>query len=126
MSLRALSELVSCINLIRHEALFHLLFWMSMWHCRPNVMDAFIELSISMAASSGKFIDACLDNFVNNFCPPNNVLHIIDKSRGPLLKQQVFDWVQFVIHEIVDLVLLTPSRLDHKVSNRMPRPPDDR
>lgn len=59
-------------------------------------MDAFIELLISMAASIGKFIDACLDSFVNNFCSPNNVLHNIDKSSGPLLKQEVFDWVHLV------------------------------
>lgn len=60
---------------------------------------------------------------MNNFCPPNNMLHILDKPRGRLLKQQVLDRVHFALREISDLVPLTPSRLDHIVRSRMPRVP---
>lgn len=112
---RALSELASCIDLIWHEALLRSLFGMSMWHCGPSVMDAFIKLLISMAASSGKFIDVCLVILVSNFFTLNNKLHILDKLRGRLLKQQAFGRVHFALCEISDLVPLTPPRLDHIV-----------
>ncbi|XP_068648528.1 uncharacterized protein [Aristolochia californica] len=120
-TLRALSESVSHIDAIRHEELLFPIFQLSIWNHGPDVMDAFVELMICLAASSGKFIDACLDTLVYNFSPPIFMLNFLKHPRGIIRKEQVLNRVHSALHDIAALVPLTPKRLESIISNRMPK-----
>ncbi|KAG9440599.1 hypothetical protein H6P81_020764 [Aristolochia fimbriata] len=120
-TLRALSESVSCIDAVRHEGLLSSIFQLTIWNRGPDVMDAFVELMICLAAASGKFIDACLDVLVCNFLPPIFMLNFLKQPRGVIRKEQVLSRMHSALHDIAALVPLTPKRLESIISNRMPK-----
>ena len=80
-----------------------------------------ISLSIVLqAASSGNYLDGCLDMLVSNFMPPYSFLDLLKQSRGLARKDQVLSRVHSTSEDISDLVPLVPSRLVPKVIQRMP------
>ncbi|GJW08306.1 RNA polymerase I-specific transcription initiation factor RRN3-like protein isoform X1 [Tanacetum coccineum] len=118
--LRALSGAVSYIDVVHHRALLSSICGMSLWNYGPDVMDALVELVVSLAASSGKFVDLCLDMLVSNFIPPYNFLEILKQPRGLAKKDQVLVRVHSGLKGIADLVPLAPSRLEQIVRERVP------
>ncbi|CBI37499.3 unnamed protein product, partial [Vitis vinifera] len=97
-----------------------LVFGMILWNYGPDVMDALLELILSLAASSGNYLDGCLDVLVSNFMPPYSFLDLLKQSRGLARKDQVLSRVHSTSEDISDLVPLVPSRLVPKVIQRMP------
>ncbi|XP_058073393.1 uncharacterized protein LOC131222367 [Magnolia sinica] len=120
-SLRSLSGAVSSIDIVHHEALLSSIFRMSIWNYRRDAMDALLELIVSLAASSGKFVDACLDMLVFNFLPPPTLLSFVTQPRGLARKEEVLDRVHSALGDIADLVPLAPLRLLPIIIQRMPR-----
>ncbi|PSS36602.1 RNA polymerase I-specific transcription initiation factor like [Actinidia chinensis var. chinensis] len=119
-SLKALSGAVSCIDIAHHDSLLSSIFRMSMWSYGPDVMDALVELIISLAASSGKYIDSCLDMLVSNFMPPHYFLALLKQPRGLARKDQVLHRVHSALRDIADLVPLAPLRLLPIILQKMP------
>ena len=130
------------------------IFSMSMWNYGPDVMDALVELITSLvcdlclcepwclevllllshffmlqAASSGKYVDACLYMLVSNFSPPFRFIESLKLPYGKAKKEQVLDRVHFALECITDLIPLAPSRLlpivmhrIHAIYQRTPEP----
>ncbi|KAM7523936.1 hypothetical protein LguiA_013838 [Lonicera macranthoides] len=119
-SLKALSGAVSYIDVVHHRALLACICGMSLWNYGPDVMDALVELVISLAASSGKYIDLCLDMLVSNFMPPYSFLELLKEPRGLARKDQVLHRVHLALKDITDLVPLAPLRLEQIIKERMP------
>ncbi|XP_038896673.1 RNA polymerase I-specific transcription initiation factor RRN3-like [Benincasa hispida] len=119
--LKALSGAVSCIDIILHESLLSAIFKMSLWDYGPNVMDALIELIISLAVSSGNYVDSCLDMLVNNFMPPYSYKDFLKKPHGLTRKDEVLSRVHTALKDISDLVPLAPLRLEQIVVHKMQR-----
>lgn len=120
-SLKALSGAVSCIDIVYHESLLSSIFGICIWNCGWNAMDALMEFIISLAASNGKFLDACLDMLVCNFLPPQTMVSILSQPRGLARKKGVLDRVHSALQNIADLVPLAPLRLLPIILQRMPR-----
>ncbi|KAF5806163.1 putative RNA polymerase I specific transcription initiation factor RRN3 [Helianthus annuus] len=74
----------------------------------PNVMDALMELLVTLATSNGKYVDLCLDMLVSNFIPPYNFLEILKQPRGLAKKDQVLARVHAALKGIADLGPLAP------------------
>lgn len=119
-SLKALSGAVSYIDSVLHESLLASIFSMSMWSYRPDVMDALLELIISLAASSGKYVDSCLDMLVGNFTPPPYFTDMLKQPRGIARKDQVLSRVHSSLKVLADLVPLSPMRLLPIIMQRKP------
>ncbi|XP_021772671.1 RNA polymerase I-specific transcription initiation factor rrn3-like [Chenopodium quinoa] len=120
-SLKALSGAVSCIDTVHHGSLLDTIFNMSLWSYGPEVMDALIELIISLAASSGKYVDSCLDMLVCNFTPPKRFVEALKWPYGVAKKDHVLVRVHSALEYISGLVPLAPSRLLPIVLQRMPK-----
>jgi len=71
------------------------------------------------AASSGKYVDACLDMLVSNFSPPFRFIESLKLPYGKVKKEQVLDRVHFALECITDLIPLAPSRLLPIVTHRI-------
>ncbi|KAJ8448931.1 hypothetical protein Cgig2_030787 [Carnegiea gigantea] len=128
-SLKAISGAVSYIDNVQHESLLTSVFSMSMWNYGPDVMDAMVDLITSLAASNGKYVDACLDMLVSNFSPPFRFIESLKLPYGKAKKEQVLDRVHFALECITDLIPLAPSRLlpivmhrIHAIYQRTPEP----
>ncbi|XP_057970224.1 uncharacterized protein LOC131159371 [Malania oleifera] len=119
-SLKALSGAVSYIDIVHHESLLSRIFEMSMWNYGTDVMDALVELIISLAASSGKYVDSCLEMLVSNFRPPKSFLDLLQQPRGIARKDQVLCRVHSALKDIADLVPLAPLRLLPIIIQRVP------
>ncbi|KAF3440903.1 hypothetical protein FNV43_RR19189 [Rhamnella rubrinervis] len=119
-SFKALSGAVSYIDTVQHGTLLAAIFGMNMWSHGPDVMDALLELIISLAASSGKYVDACLEMLVCNFTPPDSFIHLLKHSRGIAKKHQVLSRVHSALQDLADLVPLSPMRLSPLVIHRKP------
>ncbi|XP_052196328.1 uncharacterized protein LOC127803829 [Diospyros lotus] len=119
-SLKALSGAVCYIDSVHHESLLSSVFRMSMWNYGPDVMDAIVELIISLAGSSGKYVDSCLDMLICNFIPPHSFKELLKHPRGLARKDQVLYRVHSALKDITDLVPLAPLRLLPIVIQRMP------
>ncbi|GAB4835494.1 hypothetical protein Ancab_000403 [Ancistrocladus abbreviatus] len=119
-SLKAISGAVSYVDIKLHESLLTAIFGMSMWNYGTDVMDALVELIISLAASSGKLVDSCLEMLVNNFTPPYSFLEVLNQPRGVAKKEQVLGRVHSALEDIADLVPLAPSSLLPIIVHRMP------
>ncbi|KAG2668338.1 hypothetical protein I3760_15G155300 [Carya illinoinensis] len=119
-SLKALSGAVSYIDVVLHDSLLTSIFRMNMWNYRPDVMDALLELIISLAASNGKHVNSCLEMLVSNFTPPYSFVDTLTQPRGLAKKEQVLSRVHSALKHIADLVPLAPSILSPIVSQRMP------
>lgn len=72
------------------------------------------------AASSGKYVDACLDMLVGNFTPPDSFIRFLKHPRGIAKKHQVLSRVHSALQDIADLVPLSPMRLSPLVIHRKP------
>ncbi|XP_043710994.1 RNA polymerase I-specific transcription initiation factor RRN3-like isoform X2 [Telopea speciosissima] len=119
-SLKALSGVVSYVDIVLHEALLSSIFGMSMWNYGPDVMDPLVELIKSLAASNGAFVDSCLDMLVRNFMPPKSFIGFLRQPRGCARKDEVLNRVHSALTDIAYLVPLAPSRLLPIILKRMP------
>ncbi|KAG8643947.1 hypothetical protein MANES_11G091200v8 [Manihot esculenta] len=119
-SLKALSGAVSYIDSIHHDSLLNSIFGMSMWNYGSDVMDALLELIISLAASNGKYVDSCLDMLVGNFMPPMYFMEALKQPRGQTKKEQVLSRVHTALEDIAALVPMAALRLSSIVVHRMP------
>ncbi|ESQ52079.1 hypothetical protein EUTSA_v10016395mg [Eutrema salsugineum] len=123
--LKALSGSVACIDITHHRKLLSSIFGMSLWDLQPYVMDALVDLVISLAATSGKYLDSCLNMLISNFIPPRwatNKLsnsRVIDKMTDKMT--EVFSRVHEALLKISLLVPLAPSRLLPMLAQRMPK-----
>ncbi|KAI9109672.1 hypothetical protein K1719_019302 [Acacia pycnantha] len=119
-TLKALSGAVSYIDIVHHEALIYAVSRLSMWNYGTDVMDALLELIISLAASNGKYVDMCLDMLVRNFVPPSYFMKMLKQPCGITRKCEVLSRVHAALKDISDLVPLAPLRLSPIVVQRMP------
>ncbi|XP_023645474.1 RNA polymerase I-specific transcription initiation factor rrn3 isoform X2 [Capsella rubella] len=111
--LKILSCSVAFIDVVHHRDLLSNIFTMSLWNHRPNVMDALVDLIISLAATSGKYLDLCLNMLISNFIPPPSVT--------PRKNQEVLPRVHAALHKISYLIPLAPSKLVPILAQRMPK-----
>lgn len=118
--LKALSGAVSSIDIIHHRSLLAAISGMSLWNYSTDVMDALVELLISMAGSNGQYIDLCLDMLVRNFMPPYSFIELLKQPRGFTRKDNVLNRVHTTLKDIYDLVPLSPLRLQRIIKDRMP------
>ncbi|XP_059623369.1 RNA polymerase I-specific transcription initiation factor rrn3 isoform X2 [Cornus florida] len=118
--LKALSGAVSCIDNVHHRSLLTSIFAMSLWNYGPDVMDSIVELVIALAASSGNYVDSCLNMFVNNFIPPGPPYSFLKQPCGVARKDQVLYRVHSALKDIADLVPLAPLKLQDLITERMP------
>lgn len=119
-SLKALSGAVMYIDNVLHDSLLASIFSMSMWNYGPDVVDALLELIISLAVSNAKFVDSCLEMLVCNFTPPYSFIAMLNQPRGITRKGQVLSRVHSALEDIADLVPLSPMRLLPIVIQRKP------
>ncbi|XP_019238141.1 PREDICTED: uncharacterized protein LOC109218242 [Nicotiana attenuata] len=93
---------------------------MSMWNYGTDVMDALMELLISLATSGagGQYVDLCLEMLVNNFVPPPSFISLLNQPRGILRKGQVIIRVHSTLIDIAELVPLSPLRLEKIVKEK--------
>lgn len=80
---------------------------------------------LEQAASSGKYVDSCLDMLIRNFVPPYSYLALLKQPRGLSRKDQVLSRVHSALESISHLVPLAPMRLLSLVIQRMPRQNDN-
>ncbi|GER32920.1 RNA polymerase I specific transcriptioninitiation factor RRN3 protein [Striga asiatica] len=124
--LKAVRGAVSCIDIVHHRALLAAIFGMSLWNYGNDVMDALVGLLVSLASSSGEYVDLCLDMLVVNFVPPftspsaTYFLELLKKPHGLAKKSQVLDRVHSTLKDIANVVPLSPVRLEKIVRDRMP------
>lgn len=119
-SLKGLSGAVTCIDVVHHGSLLSSIFGMSMWNYGPHVLDALIDLITSLAVSSEKYLDSCLEMLVSNFMPPYYFLDKLTMPRGLAQKYEVLSRVHTALQKISDLVPLVPLRLLPIIAQRMP------
>ncbi|XP_041993955.1 RNA polymerase I-specific transcription initiation factor RRN3-like [Salvia splendens] len=113
--LKAMTGAVSCVHIVHHRSLLAAILSMSLWDYGTDVMDALVELLISLASSNGDYVDLCLEMLVMNFMPPP-----AHSARGLSKKIQVLDRVHSTLEDISNLVPLTPLRLQKIVRDKMP------
>ncbi|KAL6563492.1 hypothetical protein OROGR_002451 [Orobanche gracilis] len=122
--LKAIIGAVFCININHHRSLLAAIFGMSLWNYGTDVMDALVELLISLASSSADYVDLCLEMLVLNFMPPSTLashfLDLLKQPRGLAKKIQVLDRVHSTLKDIANVVPLSPLRLEKILSDRMP------
>ncbi|KAK4774085.1 hypothetical protein SAY87_029104 [Trapa incisa] len=123
--LKALSGAASSIELTHHQFLLSTIFSMNLWNYVPEVMDALVDLIVSLAASNGKYVDPCLSMLIKNFSPPYSFARILKQPRGLSIKEQVLSRVHYAIESISRLVPLAPMILLTLVVQRMPRQNDN-
>ncbi|KAL1187642.1 hypothetical protein V5N11_005036 [Cardamine amara subsp. amara] len=119
--LKALLGSVAYIDIVHHKKLLSSIFGMNLWDHRPNVMDALVNLIISLAATSGKYLDSCLHMLVSNFLPPPWVIKKLSHPRVSNKKREVLSRVHAALLKISYLVPLTPSRLVPLLSLKLPK-----
>ncbi|KAJ0262094.1 Uncharacterized protein HA466_0050850 [Hirschfeldia incana] len=119
--LNALSGAVACIDTDRHRSLLSAIFRMSLYDHKDHIMDALVGLIISLAATSGKYLDSCLHMLVRHFVPPPWVIARLSQSRVSGQKQEVLTRVHKTLLKISLLVPLAPSRLFPMLSQQMPK-----
>ncbi|KAL8124551.1 hypothetical protein AgCh_012269 [Apium graveolens] len=119
-SLKALSGAVSYIDFDHHKMLLSSISGMSLWNYGLDVLDVLVELVVSLAAVSGKYLHRCLDMLVRNFVPPLSFLRLLQQPRGLAKKEQVLSHVHAALKEIADLGPLAPLRLEKVIKERMP------
>ncbi|PIA46584.1 hypothetical protein AQUCO_01500255v1 [Aquilegia coerulea] len=120
-SSRALSRAVTYIDIDRHNSLLSNIFRMSIWNFGENVMDALIDLIKALAASSGKYVEDCLEMLVRNFKPPQNLLNFVSQPHGIAKKEKVQDRVHKALKDIAELMPVSLLYLNGIVVQRMPR-----
>ncbi|KAL0721093.1 hypothetical protein Bca4012_035692 [Brassica carinata] len=86
-ALKALSGSVAYLDIIHHRNLLSLVFEMSLWDLKPHVMDALVGLLISLAVTTGEYLDSCLNILIRHFVPPDRGVDIFLEN---LLKLEIF------------------------------------
>ncbi|KAJ4903614.1 RNA polymerase I specific transcription initiation factor RRN3 protein [Raphanus sativus] len=119
--LNALSGSVACIDITHHRKLLSSVFGMSLWDLKPHVMDALVGLLISLAATSGKYLDSCLNMLIGHFVPPRWVMDRLSQRRVIDQKIDVLSRVHEALLKISLLVPLAPSRLLPMLAQQMPK-----
>ncbi|CAN8287514.1 unnamed protein product [Cochlearia groenlandica] len=119
--LNALSGCVTCIDIIHHEKLLNGIYGMILWDHGTHVMDALVGLIISLAATSGKYLDFCLNMLVKNFLPPSSIMKRLSHPRVIDKKIEVLSRVHAALLKISSLVPLSPSRLVPILALKMPK-----
>lgn len=129
-TLKSLSEVVSYIDPIQHESLLSSLSRLSLWDYAPtdrkydaaaDIMDALLELIVSLAASKGIYVDFCLELLVKHFVPPKYAFEFLKNENGVGMKNKVLSRVHAALKHIADLVPLAPLRLSPIVVHSMPK-----
>ncbi|KAL8545574.1 hypothetical protein ACS0TY_005640 [Phlomoides rotata] len=124
--LKAVTGAVSCVHIVHHRSLLAAIFGMSLWNYGTDVMDALVELLLSLASASGEYVDLCLEMLVLNFMPPSAphsatfFMELLKQPRGVSKKAQVLDRVHSTLTDISNVVPLSPLRLEKIVRDRMP------
>ncbi|KAL6220829.1 hypothetical protein ACLB2K_008583 [Fragaria x ananassa] len=118
-SLKGLSGAASYIDSAVHVGLLNPLFEMSLWNYGPDVMDALIELIISLASSSGKYVDLCLAMLTRHFETPPRFLEKLKLPYGLTKKDQVLSRVHSALKDISEVVPLSPARMVTIVSDHL-------
>ncbi|KAF4358952.1 hypothetical protein G4B88_018190 [Cannabis sativa] len=72
------------------------------------------------AASSGKYVNSCLEMVVGNFTPLSSMIEFLKEPRGISRKSHVLSRVHSSLEVIADLVLISPMRLRPIVIQRKP------
>ncbi|XP_056843759.1 uncharacterized protein LOC108810672 [Raphanus sativus] len=85
-ALKALSSSVAYLDIKHHQKLLSLVFGMSLWDLEPHVMDAFVGLLISLAVTTGMYVEACLNMLIRHFVPPDWVVQRLSQPR--VMKQR--------------------------------------
>uniref|UniRef100_A0A1J3GKL8 RNA polymerase I-specific transcription initiation factor RRN3 n=1 Tax=Noccaea caerulescens TaxID=107243 RepID=A0A1J3GKL8_NOCCA len=119
--LDALSGSVACIDIIHHRKILSAIFGMKLWDHGDVVMDALVGLIVSLAATSGKYLDSCLNMLVSNFLPPPLVIKRHSDTRVINKKREVLSRVHAALLKISVLVPLAPSRLLPMLAHKMPK-----
>ncbi|KAL0710708.1 hypothetical protein Bca4012_017686 [Brassica carinata] len=119
--LKALSGSVACIDITHHQRLLSAIFGMSLWKHKTHIMDALVDLLISLAATSGKYLDTCLNMLIRHFVPPPWVIDRLSQNRVMEQKREVLSRVHQALLKISLLVPLAPSRLFPMLSQQMPK-----
>ncbi|CAA7014254.1 unnamed protein product [Microthlaspi erraticum] len=119
--LKVLQGSLSCIDVVHHRDLLSSIFRMSLWDHTPSVMDALVDLVVSLAATSGKFLDHCLNMLISNFLQPSFVMHKLSQPRALAKKQEVLPRVHAALQQISYLVPLAPSKLAPILAQKMPK-----
>ncbi|CAN7009653.1 unnamed protein product [Brassica oleracea var. botrytis] len=110
-ALKALSASVAYLDIIHHEKLLCLVFRMSLWDLKPHVMDALVALLISLAVTTGKYLDPCLNMLVRHFLPPDWVVKRLSQHRVMKQKMEVLSRVHEALLKICILFPRAPSRI---------------
>ncbi|KAH6772513.1 hypothetical protein C2S51_010917 [Perilla frutescens var. frutescens] len=125
--LKAVAGAVSCIHIVHHRSLLAAILGMSLWDYGTDVMDALVELLVSLASSNGEYVDLCLEMLVVNFMPPDtpyyasNFMELLKQPRGLSKKTQVLDRVHSTLKDISNVVPLSPLRLEKILRDQMPK-----
>ncbi|KAF8100974.1 hypothetical protein N665_0212s0018 [Sinapis alba] len=119
--LKALSGSVGCIDIVHHKRLLSSIFRMSLWDNKPHIMDALVDLLISLAATSGKYLDSCLNMLIRHFVPPPWVIDRLSQGRVIDQKREVLSRVHEALLKISVLVPLAPSRLLPMLAQQLPK-----
>ena len=73
------------------------------------------------AASSGAFLDGCLDMLIRNFTPPPKLQDSLSVDEWAARKKDIFECVLSTLQHITDLIPLVPMRLWPKIVREMPK-----
>ncbi|XP_050375654.1 uncharacterized protein LOC126792884 [Argentina anserina] len=119
--LKGLSGAASYIDSAVHSDLLSGLLKMRLWSYGPDVMDALVELIISLASSSGKYLDLCLGWLTGHFETPPKFLEKLKLPYGLTKKDQVLSRVHSALKDISDVVPLSPARIVVIVSDHLER-----
>ncbi|KAJ4885521.1 RNA polymerase I specific transcription initiation factor RRN3 protein [Raphanus sativus] len=110
--LKFLSRSVTCLDEVHHEQLLIRILGMRIWDHDPNVVYALLNLIISLATTSGKYLNCCLEMLIYNLLSQPRILN--HKMR------EVLSSVYAALHEISYLVPHAPSQLPSILVKRMP------
>ncbi|CAI8614564.1 unnamed protein product [Vicia faba] len=128
-TLKALAGAVFYIDSVHHGDLIFALERMNLWNLATSykyydatdIMDALVELIVSLAASKGMFIDWCLERLVRHFTAPKRVIDFLKNEDGFDRKNKVLSRVHAALKQISDLVPLAPMRLTPIVIQNIPK-----
>ncbi|CAH8335414.1 unnamed protein product [Eruca vesicaria subsp. sativa] len=109
------------IDIIQHQKIIDLVFGMSLWDLKPDVMDAFVDLLISLAVTTGKYLDRCLTMLVHHFVPPDWVIKRLSQPRVIDQKMEVLSRVHKALLKIFFLFPLAPSFILVRLDKIMPK-----
>ncbi|KAG2312258.1 hypothetical protein Bca52824_023815 [Brassica carinata] len=110
--LKFLSHSVTCLDEVHHKQLLIRILGMRIWDHEPNVVYALLDLIISLATTSGKYLNCCLEMLIFNLLSQPRILN--HKMR------EVLSSVYAALHKISYLFPRAPSQLFEILVKRMP------